>query len=313
VRALLAVGGASQRRLSAEVIGYQMGPRLNAAGRLSHPYKGFELLATDDEARARAIAADVDQENQQRREVQATIEVEALEQAMTAQGPTANAFVLWSDDWHPGVAGIVAARVMNRFHRPCAVLAVDKEGVAKGSIRSIRGCDAVTMLRQCATHLSQFGGHAHAAGVTLPADNLDAFREAFDHAAAETATPGAFTPTLTVDAELGFEHVNGDLLDAIEQLGPFGASNPAPRFCTRGVRVMDSRIVGKDRRHLKLSLEHGGVCLDAIAFGFADQAPEPGALIDVAFRPDLNEYRGRVTLQLRVADLQVPSPVPPAG
>ena len=302
IRALIAVG-ARGRTLTSETIGFQIGPRLNAAGRLSHPYKGFEILATDDPARAQEIAEDIDAENQRRREVQDVIETEAMEQALREQGADADAFVLWSDDWHPGVAGIVAARVVNRFHRPCAVIAV-KDGVGKGSIRSIKGCDVVMALRRCAESLEQFGGHPHAAGVTVKAENLPAFREGFARAARELTPPECFTPTLSIDADIGFGRIGGQLISEINALAPFGSGNAQPRFCTRGVRVLSTRLVGKTGDHLKLYLEHEGCRFDAIAFGFGPHAPVQGQVIDIAFRPEFNEYMGNVSVQLRVQDIQ---------
>jgi single-stranded-DNA-specific exonuclease len=302
VRALIAVA-APNRQLTASTVGFQLGPRLNAAGRLSSPMKGFELLTTDDLDVARQIAEDIDEENQRRRGVQDTIEKQALEQATNELGSDAPAYVLWSADWHPGVAGIVASRVVERFHRPAALIAV-QDGVAKGSIRSIRGFDAVAGLRECSDILEAFGGHAHAAGVTLNPDNLPAFRTAFAKAA-ENMTPEAMLqPRLDLDAEVVFRQVDWRLIDAIEALAPFGSGNREPRFFSRDVRVSTSRTVGADGSHLKLVLDQDGRRFPAIAFGRGEDAPEVGTLIDVAFRPEVNEYKGQVSLQLRVIDFK---------
>ena len=304
VRALVAVSAGS-RRLNAGVVGFQMGPRLNAAGRLSHPYKGYELLSTDDTRLAQEIAADVDNENQKRRTVQSEIEEQAIEQALSLSEDVAPAYVLWSNDWHPGVAGIVAARIVQRFHRPCAVIAV-KDGIGKGSIRSIRGFNAVAGLRQCADSLEQFGGHPHAAGVTVQEDQLPHFRRAFAQAAEALTKPDDLIPRLTLDSELSFQDLAGELLDQIENLAPFGAGNREPLFCTRGVDVLETRRVGKDRSHLRMKLQHSGQRLDAIAFGCGEHAPPVGDRIDVAYRPEYNEWKGRVSLQLRVLDFRSP-------
>ena len=302
VRALIAVG-ARGSRVDAGTIGYQMGPRLNAAGRLSHPYKGFELLATEDAELARSIAEDIDAENQRRREVQDAMEAEALEQVTADVGADSPALVLWSEGWHAGVAGIVAARIMQRFHRPCAVISVDGD-IGKGSIRSISGFDVVAGLRRCAGLLEQFGGHPHAAGVTIRAAQLPAFRQAFADAAQALCPEDCFTPRLKVDAEVGFRDVGPKLLEQLDWLAPYGRGNPEPRLYTPGVVAREVRLVGADRSHVKLTLEHGGKALSAIAFGMADRAPAPGDRVDVAFRPEYNEWRGTLSVQLRVLDLR---------
>ncbi|MFT7623235.1 MAG: single-stranded-DNA-specific exonuclease [Myxococcota bacterium] len=303
VRALTALSARSNK-VNAGTVAFQIGPRLNAAGRLSHPMKGFEILATDDPERAQAIATDIDEENKRRRVVQDQIEEQALEQALSQQGEHAAAYVLWDETWHPGVAGIVAARMVQRFHRPCAVLAV-ADGIAKGSIRSIKGFDAVAGLRRCADVLKQFGGHAHAAGVTVELDNLPAFRAAFEKAARDTLKPEDYVPRLKIDAAVRFPRLDGQLLDEFERMAPFGAGNPEPRLCTHNATVVRTRTVGADGSHLKLWLEDDGIRLDAIAFGWGDRAPAAGASVDVAYRPEFNEWQGNVSLQLRIVDMKV--------
>ncbi len=302
VRALAAIG-APGRRVNASTVAFQIGPRLNAAGRLSHPYKGYEILATDDGNLAEHIAQDIDAENKRRRQVQDEIEAAALEQALSEQGEDANAYVLWAEGWHAGVAGIVAARMVQRFHRPCAVVGV-RDGIGKGSIRSITGFNAVAGLRLCADTLDQFGGHPHAAGVTVSLENLPAFRKAFVTAATEMIEPRYYTPVLKLDAEVPFSFIGSRLLDDLSMLGPYGAGNPEPRFCTRGVKVVNAKAIGADGSHLRMRLMSGGRSLNAIAFGRGKDCPEAGQLIDVAYRPDWNEWNGSVSLQLQVLDFK---------
>jgi len=302
IRALLSLVPPG-RKLTAGTVAFQMVPRLNAAGRLSDPFKGFELLSTDKTDVAAAIAKEIDEENKDRRTLQESIEEEAFEQVLSQpSGAEAPAHVLWSDDWHPGVTGIVASRIVDHFHRPCVLIAVDKNGVGKGSIRSIRGFDVMQGLERCDDLLEQFGGHPYAAGLSIRAENLEAFREAFQQAAASLTPADALNPTISLDARISFDDITSDLINTIEALAPFGAGNPEPKFCTVGVRVGSIRRVGADGAHAKLQLTHAERKLDAIAFRVGDNAPTEGSLIDIAFRPEYNEWRGQVSVQLRVVD-----------
>ena len=300
VRALLALSSQG-RPINAGTLGFQIGPRLNAAGRLSHPFKGFELLTTDDPDLAQSIASEVDGENRRRRDVQDIIEREALEQ--TADDASVRpAYLLWSESWHAGVTGVVASRIVERYHRPCAMVAL-VDGMGKGSIRSIRGFDAVAGLRRCAPLLEQFGGHAHAAGLTVRPERLPELRAAFEAAALDMTPAASLRPELHLDAEVGFRDIDDSLLEGLARLAPYGAGNREPKLCTYGVRVAQVRRVG-DGSHVRLELEHEGRRLGAIAFGFGEVAPDEGAHIDVAFRPEYNHWRGQATLQLKVADMK---------
>ncbi len=306
LRALMSVAGVSGRPTAVDV-GYKLGPRLNAAGRLSHPMKSFELLATDDLEIAQQTAKAAHEENEARRQVERHIQAEAVAQAETdlTETPDRAALVLWDPGWHPGVSGIVASRIVERFHRPCAVIAL-VDGVGKGSLRSITGFDLVDGLRQCAEHLTQWGGHPHAAGLSIAPERLPAFREAFDQAARTRLRPEHFAPVLRHDGEVSLSEVDERLVLDLDRLAPYGAANAEPLFVARDVRVMEARVIGKDKTHLRLVVAQDGVKLSAVAFGLAEHAPEPGARLDVAFRPELNDYpKGQaLTLQLRIVDFR---------
>ncbi len=302
LRALRAVA-LGQKAVTASAVAFQVAPRLNAAGRLSSPMKCFELLTTDDADAAFAIAQGLDAENAERRGIQERIEKEALEQALAQQGEDAPAYVLWDPGWHAGVAGIVAARVVERFHRPCAVVAL-VDGVGKGSLRSISGFDVLAGLERCSEHLIQYGGHAHAAGVTVAPENLPAFREAFVRAAQALTPAESLTPVLTLDDELPFSRVTSELLEHLHLLAPFGAGNPEPAFFTRGVRVVSRRPVGQGGEHFRLVLGEGGLTLPAVAFRAGERCPQAGDLIDVAYKPEFNDWQGQLTLQLRLVDVR---------
>lgn len=302
VRALCHVSGLEGKEVGAGQVGFQLGPRINAAGRLSSATKGVELLTSPSYEAALAIAHDVDRENRERQTIEARILEEAVEQALAQGDPGARrALVLASPSWHAGVVGIVASKVVERFHRPTFVIAVDG-GVGKGSGRSIEGFHLVEGLDRCAADLVGYGGHAHAAGVTVAAERIPAFAARLDAVARERLTDGHLTPTLRLDAEVPLAAVTWDLVADVGRLAPFGSGNPRPTFLARGVRVRATREVG--RGHLKMVVEQGPALLDCIGFRMADRAPAPGDVVDLAYRPEINEFRGERRLQLELRDLR---------
>jgi single-stranded-DNA-specific exonuclease len=302
LRALTALA-ASNRPINAGTVAFQVGPRLNAAGRLSHPIHGFELLTTNCKDTANRIANEIEEANLERRVIQKEIEEQAL--AMALENPEVQpAYVLWHPDWHVGVTGVVAARILERFHRPCAMIAI-VNGMGKGSIRSITGFDAVEGLRRCSHLLEQFGGHPHAAGLSILPENLPAFRQAFAEVALELTPSEKLKPILRVDAQIDLSELNSQLIDEMAKLEPFGAGNPEPCLSAFGVTVVSARRVGVDGAHLKLNLEQSGSRYDAIAFGRGEQMPASGTTVNVAFRPEYNHFRGRVSVQLRIKDFKL--------
>jgi single-stranded-DNA-specific exonuclease len=300
VQALVEVSGLERDKITAGRIGFHLGPRINAAGRVAHAGAGVELLTTSDPKLARTTAKEIDAHNLQRRGLQEEVFQAACRLADTHPDPdNRRAIVLAHEGWHPGVLGIVASKLIERYHRPTVVLTLE-DGVAKGSARSIRGFKLVAHLTVLEDLLTKYGGHDHAAGMTLPAANVATFAEALDARARETLTPDQLQPRLSLDVELPLDQVSFLLIEDLKRLAPYGMGNPEPVLYATGVRVLEQRIVGADKRHLKLTLDTGGQALGAIAFGMAPQAPPPGARIDVAYVPEVNEYRGRRSLQLRV-------------
>lgn len=302
VRALCRVSGLEGKEVGAGQVGFQLGPRINAAGRLSSAAKGVEMLTSTSFEAAYTIAEQVDRENRERQAIEARILDEATAQ-VTAQGdPSARrALVLASPSWHAGVVGIVASKIVERFHRPTFVIAVDG-AVGKGSGRSIEGFHLVEGLDRCADELVGYGGHAHAAGVTVAADRIERFAARLEDIAREQLSEAHLTPTLRLDAELPLQAVTFDLVADLSRLAPFGPGNPRPTFLARGVRVRATREVGVG--HLKMIVEHGAAVLDCIGFRMAAHAPEPGARVDLAFRPEINEFRGERRLQLELRDIR---------
>lgn len=301
VKALCRVSGIDGP-VGAGQVGFQLGPRINAAGRLSSATKGVELLTSRSLEAAMGIAEEVDRENRERRAIEQTMLEEALAQATRLGDPAGRrALVLSSPTWHAGVVGIVASKVVERFHRPTFVIAVDGD-VGKGSGRSVEGFHLVEGLDQVASDLVGYGGHAHAAGVTVAADRIPRFAERLDAVARERLSEAQLTPTLRLDAEVPLGAVTWDLVADLERLAPFGPGNPRPTFLGRAVRVQDVRVVGSG--HLKMTVEQGGTSCDCIGFRLADRAPRPGDRVDLAFRPQIDTFNGRQRLQLDLRDLR---------
>ena len=208
--------------------------------------------------------------------------------------------MLASTDWHQGVVGIVASRIVERFHRPTILMAIDEEGYAKGSGRSIPGFHLLEALGTCSEYLERFGGHRYAAGVGLYSTRLDDFAAAFEAAARQMLGDSELVPLLDLDTEVSPADVDLALVDELRRLEPFGAGNPEPTLMMRGVTVVERRIVGEG--HLKLRVSAGGREFSAIAFRQAE-CPTDG-LLDIAFLPECNIWKNSTTLQLRIKALR---------
>ena len=304
VEALCKVAGVEAGRVTAGRIGFHLGPRINAAGRVAHAGAGVELLTTRDPAAARTTAEQVDAWNLERRELQQAVFEEACAQVDAGPDPAERrAIVVASEGWHPGVVGIVASKLVERYHRPTVVLCLEG-GVAKGSARSISGFRLVAHLRLIDELLVAYGGHDHAAGLTLAASDVERFAAALDDQARAALEPRHLRPRLSIDAAAPLDRVSFALVESLARLAPHGMGNPEPALLATGVLVRDRRVVGKDGSHLKLTLDAGGDSLDAIAFGMAHLSPEPGDLVDIVYVPEINWYRGNARLQLRLRGLR---------
>ncbi|MEO8353789.1 MAG: DHHA1 domain-containing protein, partial [Chthoniobacteraceae bacterium] len=280
-------------------VGFGLGPRLNAAGRLGTAQDSLELLLTEDPSRARTLANSLDQQNRDRRAVEEGVLVEAEAQLVKCFRPERDAaIVVGAAGWHPGVVGIVASRLLRRYHRPTLVVAIDAEGMGKGSGRSIHGFSLVESLGRCAHLIERFGGHEMAAGLTLRGDRLPEFREAFCACAREMLSDDQLEPSLRLDAELSLGEIGLDLLAEYESLQPFGAANPEPIFFARGVTpVADPRVLKE--KHLSFLFRQGSSKTKAIWFnGAAGELPQPPW--DVAFTIDRNEWQGYPSAQLYI-------------
>jgi len=282
----------------AEHIGFRLGPRLNAAGRLTTAEKALRLLLTRDTAEASALAAELDGQNRERQNVEREIVLQAEAKIADGSLGEAAAIVLGDRSWHPGVLGIVASRVARSYHRPTIIVGFDEAGVGKGSGRSIPGLSLVATLGQCADHLEKFGGHEMAAGLTIHEEKFPEFAAAFQKACAAILSQEQLEPTLHLDDELALNDLNWNLLRWHELLQPFGQGNLQPLFFARAVVPVAPPQTLKEK-HLVLRLRQNGQFRRAIFFGGAEQAlPKPPW--DVAFRINSDEYEGKIRLQMQV-------------
>lgn len=307
VRKLMEVA-AVRAPVRAEHIGFRLGPRLNAAGRLATAEKALRLLLTTDESEAVQLAALLDEQNRDRQAVERQISAEAEEALHEAFDPSRDAaIVLGSRDWHPGVLGIVASRLARKYHRPTVLVAFDATGLGKGSGRSIQGLSLVEALSRCATHLEKFGGHEMAAGLAIQERSFEAFAASFRAAARDLLTDDDLQPRLHLDHELSFADLNGDLLRWHQALEPFGNRNLQPTFLARGVEPAAEPQVVKDK-HLVLRLRQRNHFRRAIFFDGA-LTPLPPPPWDIAFRMNADEYEGEMRLQIQVEALRSAVPV----
>lgn len=298
LRALIEVSGLSAPFTPGD-LGFGLGPRLNAAGRLGTAQDALELLLTDDPVRARELATALDAQNRDRR----AVEDEVFELAETQLGEWFQAgrdaaIVVGADGWHPGVIGIVAARLQRRYHRPALVIGFDEEGLGKGSGRSIEGLSLVAALGCCGELLVKHGGHEMAAGLTLQRARFEEFREAFRRCAREVLSDAQLQPRLRIDAELTFSQLNYTVLEQLDSLQPFGLDNPQPVFFARGVGVADEPRILKEK-HLSFLLQQGREQRRAMFFGAAEMELPPPPW-EVAFQIERNEWQGRVSVDLHL-------------
>lgn len=282
-------------------VGFRLAPRLNAAGRMESAVPGVDLLLSNDPVKSRQIAEELDAANSERQNIERSIFEDAIKQIDNSSVyPDCFTLVLASENWHQGVVGIVASRLVERYNRPTILIAINLDGSAKGSGRSIHGFHLLDALRPCEKLLDRFGGHRYAAGVGLKADNIDAFKEAFEAEAAARINHEDLIPRLEVDAEVLPEDIDIELVGELKKLEPFGSGNPEPVLMMRGMSVVERRIVGDS--HLRLRLSRNGRSFNAIAFRMAERNTD--GLLDIAFYPEMNEWNGNSTLQLKIKDMR---------
>jgi single-stranded-DNA-specific exonuclease len=304
--ALKDVAGLTTRRVESGHVAYILAPRINAAGRLGNAESGVRLLLSTDASEAMTIAEGLEEDNTTRKKIDESTLEEALAQLKSAGPEPPPAIVLWSDRWHPGVLGIVASRLMERFHRPTVLVAANHDE-GKGSGRSIPGFDLCQALQECRGYLVGFGGHSYAAGLTIREENLPAFRDALCEVVAGRLQPDDYIPKLSIDGPLPLDSCDESLIRFLERLSPFGIGNQEPLFVADDVQLASPPMV-VSRNHLKLSVRQNGREIDCIGFGMGHLA---GAIrngagrLAIAFVPTLNVWQNRSRLQLKLRDVQL--------
>ena len=298
--------------LEGEDIGFVIGPRLNAAGRLGQAEIAVELLTTDDEARADKIALYLDDLNTQRQSLERSMARAANKQVKENYDLDEYAALVLADhEWHPGVIGIVAGRLAEKYNRPVVMIAGDPLGVkpGTGSARSVAGFDLHAALAECTEYLVTHGGHKAAAGLRVEPERVDAFRAAFNSIAKERIGAEPVAAELQVDAEATLQMLTHQTVSQIESLAPFGHGNSRPVLCASNVRLAGPpKRMGSTGRHLSMMVDQHGVKVRAVAFGGGDWEDELAGIegpLSIAFRPVINNFRGRVSVEIHLDDWQV--------
>lgn len=309
IQALLKVSGLGSQPVSTGHIGFALAPRLNACGRLSRAEVGVELLLTQDKERAEELACLLDQENKERQ----ALEIEITAQAMAVielevDHTKDKVIVLSGQDWHPGVIGIVASRLVEKYYRPTILISLES-GIGKGSGRSIHGFNLYQALQHVQELLLSFGGHEMAAGLTIEEEKISALKAALNAYAEEVLTDEDLLPFLQVDCEILPEEINSELIEGIGKLAPFGFHNPTPVFALRNRVINSWQQVGNNKKHLKLKVQQEKEnWLDGIAFqaGSLQEEACSWERCDIAFSPELNSWNGHSRIQLNIKDLKPP-------
>jgi single-stranded-DNA-specific exonuclease len=296
LKALMEASKCDPSRLDEGDLAFRLAPRINAAGRLYRADAGVELLLTEDEARAKEIAEELGRANSERRATEREVDgaAETARRELPDDLREANGLVVAGEGWHPGVVGIVASRMVERHHRPVVVISLDEEGGGRGSGRSIPGFDLHAALEACAEHLETFGGHKAAAGLSIKAENLEAFRAAFAAHANEVLSEEDLKRTERIDAMIGGVGLGLDLAEELGQLAPFGMGNPGVRLMVPSARVTDVRTMGDEGKHSRFSLHSGSHRALGVAFGRTSFGVGDDDVLDAAVRLEVNHWNGAV-------------------
>jgi len=298
INTLLTVCGVTRGQVDSTAVAYRLAPKINAAGRLSDASAGVRLLTTKSAEDAERLAGYLDVENVERQRIEKRIFNEAVDQIVSGgliEGR--RSIVLFSENWHPGVVGIVASRLMEKYYRPTILLSLE-EGVCKGSARGIPSFHLYQGLKRCQDLLMEFGGHKYAAGVKMEPEMVDPFRERFEEVVREMVPDEGFVPVMTLDAVTELDHMSLDEIEKFQSLSPFGAGNPEPVILVSGVEVFDPQVVGGN--HLRFKVRKEGAELGAIAFRQAHELDNLDEKMDLAVVPEVQVWRGTRSVKLRV-------------
>lgn len=304
IEALIDVAGLKDRKITAGHIGYTLAPRLNAAGRVAHATRAVELLTTPSHEEAYEIAEELQETNLERQALERDIH-EMARQDVLKQGPDADyVVVVGGQDWHPGVIGIVASRLVEEFYKPTLVISI-KDGIGKGSCRSIDNCNIYEALQSAEDILIQFGGHQAAAGFSIKEDKIPALRERLAQYCKEHLAETDYLPIVDIDSQVAIDDIDVPLIEEIETLEPYGMANPTPVLALEEATISDLFLMGQQKKHAKVLLEREDSTIDAIAWNRPDLHASffPGDRVKVAFTVQKNEWNGHVSPQLMIQDM----------
>ncbi|WP_425061197.1 hypothetical protein SCACP_19800 [Sporomusa carbonis] len=304
IKALLEVCGLAGKKIDSSNVGFAIAPRLNAVGRVSQATAGVELLITDDQNYAHELATLLDEENSSRQAIEKLILAKAEDQLAEVDLNAAKVLVLAGEDWHSGVIGIVASRLVDKYFKPVIMISIH-DGYGKGSCRSIPAFDIYAALTRCSDLLTQFGGHRQAAGLTIPVENIPNLCYRLNAIAAETLSAADYVPVLNIDSFLPLEEISSAFIEQLACLEPYGFGNPSPLFACRNVQFKEKRLIGQQSRHLKLKLNNTTVN-DVIAWNMGELSDSLSCEenIDLVFVPNINEWQGHKNLQLIAHDIR---------
>ena len=305
IKKLIDVAGLHERTITSGHIGFTLAPRLNAAGRVTHATRAVELLVTDDEDIVEAIADELNETNRERQELERNIH-ELARVDVANQGHKADyVTIVAGEEWHPGVIGIVASRLVEEFYKPTLVISIH-DGIGKGSCRSIDGFNIYDALKSCEDILLQFGGHAAAAGFSIDANRIDELRERLTKYCKAVITDEEYIPVVAIDAELPVDDIDVDIIDRVSDLEPYGMANSTPVFAIMEATVQDIMLMGQLKNHCKIIFETSNGTLDAIAWNRPDlfKFIFVGTVVKVAFSLQKNEWQGMVSPQLMIQAIE---------
>lgn len=300
LRELARSAGVPLLGIDAEIISWVLAPRLNAAGRMDHAGIGYHLLTTRSSEEAERLAGILERRNEERKRLTEEMLLRAREQ-ISATGTDLPLLMVGGEDFHSGVVGVVAGRLVDEFYRPVVVFQRGREW-SRGSARSILDFDVIDALSDCSALLHRFGGHPRAAGFTVATENLDKLHKRLVEIASDQLASLDLRPMLSIDAEMSLSSLNGNTFKTMQQLAPFGYGNPTPVFAARGVKVEESRCVGGKGEHLKLKLRADGVAWDSIGFRMGQLVGKVTPRLDIVFKVDVDLWGGGERLQLNILD-----------
>lgn len=304
IEAIIDVAGLKDRKITAGHIGFTLAPRLNAAGRVAHATRAVELLTTPSQEEAYEIAEELQETNLERQALERDIH-EMARQDVLKQGSDADyVVVVGGQDWHPGVIGIVASRLVEEFYKPTLVISI-KDGIGKGSCRSIDNCNIYEALQSAEDLLIQFGGHQAAAGFSIKEDKIPALRDRLTQYCKEHLSETDYLPIVDIDSQVAIDDIDVPLIEEIETLEPYGMANPTPVLALEEATISDLFLMGQQKKHAKVLLEREDSTIDAIAWNRPDLHASffPGDRVKVAFTVQKNEWNGHVSPQLMIQDM----------